>query len=95
MPASWSGYSQHSYDCLPLPTEKVSAAEVLRVRDDAFHAYFSDARYLDMVTKRFGGETRQHIEEMSRQRLRRRLLEEDSKARALNDRDSGSSRIST
>jgi anaerobic magnesium-protoporphyrin IX monomethyl ester cyclase len=95
LPEHWSGYSQHSYDCLPLPTEKVSAAEVLRVRDDAFHAYFSDARYLDMVTKRFGGETRQHIEEMSRQRLRRRLLEEDSKARALNDRDSGSSRIST
>src|SRR5437667_443212 len=28
LPAAWSGYSQHSYDCLPLRTEKISAGEV-------------------------------------------------------------------
>lgn len=75
LPAQWSGYSQHSYDCLPLPTEKVSAAEVLRFRDDAFHFYFSSPRYLDMVSRRFGPETRQHIEKMAQRRLRRQLLE--------------------
>jgi hypothetical protein len=58
-----------------LPTEKVSAAEVLRFRDEAFHTYFSSPRYLEMVSRRFGVETRQHVEEMARGRLRRRLLE--------------------
>jgi anaerobic magnesium-protoporphyrin IX monomethyl ester cyclase len=76
LPEHWSGYSQHSYDCLPLPTDKISAAEVLRFRDDAFHTYFSSPRYLEMVSRRFGAETRRHVEKMAQSRLRRRLLEE-------------------
>ncbi len=75
LPNHWSGYSQHSYDCQPLPTDHVSAAEVLRFRDDAFHAYFSNSRYLDMVTQSFGWETRKHIEEMAAHRLKRKILE--------------------
>ena len=75
LPDRWSGYSQHSYDCRPLPTEKVSAAEVLRFRDAAFHAYFENPAYLNMVSRKFGSETRLHIAEMTRTRLRRALLE--------------------
>jgi radical SAM superfamily enzyme YgiQ (UPF0313 family) len=75
LPENWSGFSQHSYDCRPLPTEKVTAAEVLRFRDMAFHDYFGDPKYLDMVTEKYGIETRRHIEEMTRTRLRRALLE--------------------
>jgi hypothetical protein len=75
LPSSWSGFSQHSYDCTPLPTEKVSAADVLRVRDDAFHRYFSNPRYLDLVTQRFGWETRHHVESMAETRLERQLLQ--------------------
>ena len=73
LPESWSGFSQHSHDCHPLPTEHVSAAEVLRFRDDAFHEYFANKRYLDMATQKFGVETRQHIEEMSEARLERAI----------------------
>ncbi len=80
LPAAWSGYSQHSVDCQPLPTEHLGAAEVLRFRDDAFHEYFTNKRYLDMVTQRFGWDTRRHIEGMARTRLRRRLLEEEAPA---------------
>lgn len=76
LPENWSGYSQHSYDCTPLPTEALPAAEVLKFRDDAFHEYFATPRYLDMVTQRFGWDTRRHIEEMARTRLKRRLVEE-------------------
>jgi radical SAM superfamily enzyme YgiQ (UPF0313 family) len=75
LPESWSGFSQHSYDCTPLPTEKVTAAHVLAVRDEAFHRYFSNPRYLDLLTQRFGWETRHHVEEMSAQRLKRKILE--------------------
>jgi anaerobic magnesium-protoporphyrin IX monomethyl ester cyclase len=75
LPESWSGYSQHSYDCQPLPTATISAADVLRFRDNAFDAYFSNPRYLEMVTQRFGWETRKHIEQMASQSLARKLLE--------------------
>jgi radical SAM superfamily enzyme YgiQ (UPF0313 family) len=76
LPQTWSGFSQHSYDCLPLPTEKVSAAEVLKFRDDAFNQYFANKRYLDMVTQKFGWETRTHIEKMTRHKLRRKIVED-------------------
>jgi len=76
LPDTWAGFSQHSYDCTPLPTEKVSAAEVLRFRDNAFHTYFADKRYLDTVTQQFGWETRKHIEEMAEHRLKRRIVED-------------------
>ena len=36
LPATWSGYSQHSVDTLPLPTRHVPAGEVLKFRDAAF-----------------------------------------------------------
>jgi len=73
-----------------LPTDKVSAAEVLRFRDDAFHTYFSSPRYLDMVSRRFGAETRRHVEEMAQSRLRRRLLEEAGSSASGRGSESGS-----
>lgn len=77
LPPTWSGFSQHAYDCLPLPTNSLSAAEVLKFRDDAFHEYFADARYLSMIGQRFGLETRDHIVEMASRRLRRQIFEND------------------
>ncbi|MCB9948489.1 MAG: cobalamin B12-binding domain-containing protein [Rhodospirillaceae bacterium] len=74
LPDSWSGYAQHSRDCLPLATGKVDGATVLRFRDDAFHAYFEGKRYLDMLTQRFGWEARSAVEAMTKTRLRRDLL---------------------
>jgi radical SAM superfamily enzyme YgiQ (UPF0313 family) len=71
LPERWSGYSQHAVDTLPLPTKHLSAAEVLRFRDDAFHTYFTDARYLEMVRERFGEDTLAHIRQMTSHRLER------------------------
>jgi hypothetical protein len=76
LPENWSGFSQHSYDCQPLCTDHVSAAEVLGFRDQAFHDYFSNPHYLDKVTQAFGRSTRKHIEGMVRHRLKRKILEE-------------------
>lgn len=78
LPDSWSGFSQHSYDCKPLSTERVPAAEVLRFRDAAFHEYFEGHEYLGMISETFGAETRQHIQNMTRIRLRRKLLDEQA-----------------
>lgn len=83
LPKYWSGYSQHSYDCRPLDTEHVGAAEVLAFRDAAFDSYFTDPRYLDMVEQKFGAQTREHIEQMTRHKLRRQLLEPAKKVSRL------------
>lgn len=72
LPENWSGYSQHSMDTLPLPTKYVSAAEVLRFRDQAFHTYFTSPRYLEMVRRKFGSDTVQHIQLMAAHSLERR-----------------------
>jgi radical SAM superfamily enzyme YgiQ (UPF0313 family) len=76
LPENWSGFSQHSYDCKPLPTEKISSVEVLEFRDNAFHEYFASKPYLDMITQKFGHEVRGHIEIMAKTKLRRKLFEE-------------------
>jgi hypothetical protein len=74
LPEQWHGYSQHSYEMYPLPTKHISAKEVLKFRDDAFHKYFANPVYLDMVEEKFGKEVRGHIAQMSAIRLKRRLL---------------------
>lgn len=75
LPEKWSGFSQHSYDCLPLKTEFETAKTVLQFRDDAFHDFFSSPGYLTFIEKKFGLETRLHIEKMSSKRLKRLLLD--------------------
>src|SRR5262249_24934009 len=74
LPEKWTGYSQHSKDCLPLPTKYVTAKDVLQFPDQAFLKYYTNPRYLDMVGKRFGPETVDHIKGMTRFRLERHLL---------------------
>ncbi len=74
LPEQWTGYSQHSRDCLPLPTRYVPAREVLRFRDEAFQTYYSSEKYLKMIEKKFGAQTVAHIRQMIRQPLERDLL---------------------
>ncbi len=74
LPASWAGYSQHAVDSLPLPTRYLSGAEVLRFRDRAWQIYFDSPNYLDMITRKFGPETAQHIREMAGFKLERKYV---------------------
>lgn len=74
LPKEWHGFSQHSYETLPLPTKHLTAKEVLKFRDDAFHEYFGNPNYLSMIEEKFGSHVRKHIEQMNSFRLKRRLL---------------------
>jgi anaerobic magnesium-protoporphyrin IX monomethyl ester cyclase len=74
LPQNWTGYSQHSKDCLPLPTRHIPAREVLRFRDAAFLEYYSHPKYLGMVQRKFGTETVKEIRKMTTHRLERDLL---------------------
>lgn len=75
LPERWTGYSQHSRDCLPLPTRHVTAREVLAFRDQAFHRYYTDPRYLDLMAETFGTRAAEEIRRMTSLRLERDLLE--------------------
>jgi radical SAM superfamily enzyme YgiQ (UPF0313 family) len=74
LPDSYAGYAFLSYESQPLPTKYLTAAEVLKFRDDAWHTYFSYEPYLALVEKKFGGKERRNVEEMAKIRLRRKLL---------------------
>lgn len=76
LPSSWQGYSQYSRDTLPLPTKYLTSAEVLRFRDHAFNTYYSCRRYLDMITKKFGTETADHIRRMASHKLERNIVQD-------------------
>ena len=73
----WIGYSQHSYDSLPLRTNHLKASEVLEFRDRAFDRYFNNSDYLSMIKNKFGEDTKQHILKMSKYKLKRKHQFED------------------
>lgn len=56
---------------MPLPTKHLTSAEVLAFRDRAFKAYYTSPRYLDMIRKKFGPKTVEHIREMTRMDIQR------------------------
>lgn len=74
LPESWIGYSQHSYEAYPLRTEKLSNAEVLKFRDEAFVKYFTHPKYLSLVNEKFGPQVVEHLNEMTKIKLKRKIL---------------------
>ena len=76
LPESWIGYSQHAYETKPLRTEQLTAAEVLEFRDKAFHQYFTSPKYLSLVEEKFGKKVVEHIADMTKIVLRRKIVEE-------------------
>ena len=76
MPENYEGYSFHSYNTQPLPTEKLSAAEVLKLRDEFYIKYHTNIKFLEKVEKKFGLEARNNIKKMTEIRLKRKIIEE-------------------
>ena len=74
LPAEWAGYSQHNRHSRPLDTKHISAAEVLRFRDEAFQAYFSASSYRAMLMRKFGPGAIKEVDKMLNYRLERDLL---------------------
>lgn len=68
----WIGYSQHSYESLPLPTNFLSSEEVLDFRDNAFDKYFTSPSYLSMIGQKFGQKHTSHIQDMVSLKIKRK-----------------------
>jgi anaerobic magnesium-protoporphyrin IX monomethyl ester cyclase len=74
LPDSFEGFAFLSYESAPMRTKYLSAAEVLKFRDDAWQTYFRNPAFLSLIENKFGATERNNIEQMSTIRLKRRLL---------------------
>ena len=77
LPESYVGYSFHAFETLPLGTEHLSPAQVLKFRDYAFQAYHSSEDFLSRIEGKFGTKARDAIIEMNKVVLRREVVERD------------------
>ena len=75
LPNSYEGYSFHSYETLPLANENLTAAEILKFRDEAFLTYHKNPKFLDKVKKIFGQKAVENIEKINKVKLKRKILE--------------------
>jgi radical SAM superfamily enzyme YgiQ (UPF0313 family) len=73
LPEKWHDFSQHSYEQLPLPTDHVTAGQVLSFRDNAWQEYNTNPRYLDMIKAKFGQEVLDHINKLTSHKLKRKF----------------------
>tara|TARA_B000000565_G_scaffold90504_1_gene66291 strand:+ start:3117 stop:4661 length:1545 start_codon:yes stop_codon:yes gene_type:complete len=73
LPDTYEGFSFHSYETLPLPTEKLSAKEIITLRDEAFNQYHNHKPFLNLIEKKFGKEAVKNIVEMTKIKLKRKI----------------------
>jgi len=76
LPNTYEGYSFHGYDTLPLPTETLSAAEILEFRDKAFEEYHSYLPFLQKIKSKFGQVAVDNINKMLEVKLKRKIINE-------------------
>lgn len=75
LPDSWLGYAQLSYETHPLPTEHLSAKEILAFRDYAFEEFYKDnQRYFDNIQNKFGPAAVEAVNSMLKGKIPRKLL---------------------
>jgi len=75
LPRTYSGYSQYSYEFQPLPTNHVSAREVLAFRDKAWIDYHSTMRFTHMLEDKFGENVSGEMVNIIETKLKRKILE--------------------
>ena len=74
LPDTYTGYSQHSYDTQNLSTDYLSAAEILKFRDEAWTKYHTSPNYLKLLREKFGEKAEQNVIETAKISLKRKLL---------------------
>jgi anaerobic magnesium-protoporphyrin IX monomethyl ester cyclase len=75
LPQSYEGYSFHGYETIPLPTESLTASEILKFRDEAFIDYHSHIPFLNKIENKFGKIAVDNIIEMLKIKLNRKIYE--------------------
>lgn len=74
LPDTYQGYGFLSYEATPMSTKFVSAADVVRFRDNAWNVYHSNPAFLSLIHKKYGINAREGIEDLLKIKLKRRIL---------------------
>jgi len=74
LPENYAGYSWHSYNTLPLSTDNLTAAEILKFRDEAYNTFHTSPKFLAKIRKKFGDIAADNIVENTKIKLKRKLL---------------------
>lgn len=74
LPEDYTGYSQHAYETLPLPTKYLTAAEVLAFRDKAWETYHTSKPYLELLESNFGKSAVEQTLASTEIKLKRKIL---------------------
>ena len=74
LPDNYDGYAWLSYECQPLRNENLTAAEILKMRDEAFITYHTYEPFLMKVKNKFGQKAIDNIKEMTKIELKRKIL---------------------
>ena len=77
LPKNYRGYSFHGYETVCLPTEKLKNWEILKMRDEDFIKYHTNSFFLDRIEKKFGVKQKNNILEMTKIKLKRKIVEEN------------------
>ena len=74
LPKDYAGYSFHSYTTVPMPTQHLSPAQILRFRDEAFTTYHTNPDVLARISSKFGSQSADNVLTMSKIKLKRKIL---------------------
>ena len=74
LPENYEGYSFHSYETQPLPTETLKSEEILEYRDKSYINYHTYEPFLEKIEKKFGKKAIANIKDMTKVNLKRKIL---------------------
>ena len=77
LPDSYEGFSFHSYESLPLPTETLTPEQILEFRDKCFLEYHKSDKFLKKIEKKFGKKAIENIKKITSIKLKRKILEKN------------------
>ena len=74
LPQRYEAFSWHSYETLPAANENLTAAEILRFRDDAYNVFHQSPKFLAKIEKKYGTIAVQNILDNTKIKLKRKIL---------------------
>ena len=74
LPEDYEGYSWHSYNTLPLFNEQLTAAEILKFRDEAYQIFHTSPKFLEKIRQKYGDQAVENIVQNTKIKLKRKLL---------------------
>lgn len=74
LPKTYEEWAMFSYETKNLPTDKLSSAEILMLRDNAWLKYFTNPTYINWMKSKYGQKCVDSIKAMTSIKIKRKLL---------------------